>query len=102
MGIEDEEIDARISKCLTEERRKLIQKEEEQDQEVMLEEYPPLPEEQALAEAKAAQVRRIKAIAEEEIMLGEEKVEEVLVEAPKVSQEPAQTRQKELQKHQLF
>lgn len=79
LGVEDEEIEERASKCLTEERRRQIQMEEEQDQEVMLEEYPPLPEEQALAEEKAAQVRRVKAIAEEEIMLGEEKVEEMLV-----------------------
>lgn len=87
---------------MTEERRKQIQMEEEQDQEVMLEEYPPLPEEQALAEAKAAQVRRVKAIAEEDIILGEEKVEEMLVEAPKVAQEATPTKPKELQKHQLF
>lgn len=68
----------------------------------MMEENPPLPEEQTAAEhpveALPQPARRIKAVVEEDIVLGEEKVEEVLVEAPKV-QPQEQQRPKELQKH---
>ncbi len=38
----------------------------------------------------------------EEIQLGNEKVEEVIVEAPKFTEEEANQKQKDLQKHELF
>ena len=65
----------------------------------MLEENPPLPEEQMAEEEKA---KKIRAVMEEEIQLGNEKVEEMIVEAPKVAQEETTQKQKELQKHELF
>ena len=56
----------------------------------MMQENPPLPEQQALLEERrlqaleAAPIRKVKVIEEEHIVLGEEKVESVLVEAPKL------------------
>lgn len=72
--MDDEEIEARVTKYLTEERMRQVQCEEQEDLEVMLQENPPLPEEQALAEQAMNQPvapRKVKVIAEEDIILGE-------------------------------
>jgi hypothetical protein len=75
IALDDDEIEARIAKFLTEERRRQLQKEAEEDDEIMLEENPPLPEEQMVAEAEPQPApRRVKVLAEEDIVLGEEKV----------------------------
>ncbi len=56
-----------------------------------------------IAEENAApQIRKVKVVAEEDIIIGEEKVEEVLVEAPKVIENHESNKPKELPKNQLF
>lgn len=52
--------------------------EEQEDAEVMMAENPPLPEEMD-------QVKKVKGIVGEEVQLGEERVEGVLVGAPKAA-----------------
>lgn len=104
IALDEDEIEARTAKYLTEERRKQLQKEQEEDEAIMEEENPPLPEEQIAEEPEPQQAptRRVKAVAEEDIILGEEKVEEMLVEAPRPKEQAEQTRTRELQKHELF
>lgn len=56
-----------------------------------------------LAEAETQPApRKVKVVAEEDIILGEEKVEEVLVEAPKIAENHDASKPKDLQKNQLF
>lgn len=67
-----------------------------------MEENPPLPEEQMVPEQPEEQVaapRKVKVVAEEDIILGEEKVEEVLVEAPKPVENHEQSNPRELQRN---
>ena len=43
MNLEDEELEKRLHRFLTNERRKQLEQEEAEDLEIMLEENPPLP-----------------------------------------------------------
>jgi len=98
MNLDEEEIERRIHKYLTSDRRRAMEIEEEEDIEIMLAENPPEPEEMP---EMMAEVKRVKVVAEEEIRLGTEKVGGVMVEAPKAKIVPDQ-KPKDLKKNELF
>ena len=68
--------------------------------EIMMEENPPLPEEMPNPDDPQP-TKKIKAVAQEQFKVGKEKVEDVLVEAPKMIPEKEE-KPKDLKKNELF
>ena len=99
MAMEDEEVERRANRFLTEERRRQLEREAEEDFEVRMEENPPLPEEMP-EEAPQKKVRAV--VEEEEVLPGRETVEEEVVVAPMAQPEAEPAKPKQLAKNELF